>query len=135
MGFYGNKLINDYKETTLAKINIGICEGYNNDIEVVDDFEDYLYNKLEEISNSIDYYIPFVVYKTKTIYKKEWGCPKGGEKTYNIEATRNPKYEENDKIWREKLVEIISILKKELKQFTVTINFIKTEILYLNEDE
>ena len=134
MGLYGNitenKLLS-FQNTTMCKITIGTCAGYNNDKEEIDDFEKYLYNKLEEISQNLGYYISFVVYKTKTIYKKDWGCPENGEKTYNLEATRNPEFNHDDNLWRSQVIEIIKILKKELKQTTVTIQFFNTDIIYL----
>ena len=40
----------------MCKITIGICDCYNNDEEEIDDFEKYLYNKLEEISQNLGYY-------------------------------------------------------------------------------
>lgn len=129
MGFYG-KYEKDYikKESkssipveeeytglsTTAKINIGVCAGYNNSNEEVDNFESYLYQKLEKISEELGFFISFIVYETKTIYKKEWGCPEGGEKTYNLETTRNPMFEGNDSVWRDQVIQIIRILKKKI---------------------
>lgn len=129
MGLYEN--ITEYQNTTMCKITIGICDCYNNDEEEIDNFEKYLYNKLEEISQNLGYYMsffPIVVYKPKIIYKKDCGCP---EKIYNIEATRNPEFNYDDNLWRTQVIEIIKILKKELKQATVTIQFFSTDIFYL----
>lgn len=140
MGIYGNNVAkpkeNDFVGTsTSAKINIGICEGYNNDDEIVDDFEDYLQIKLEKISEELGFFISFIVYKTKTVYKKEWGCPEGGEKTYNLEATRNPVFNSDDSIWRDQIIRIVRILKEELKQSTVTLQFIPIDIVYMKTKE
>lgn len=137
MGFYGvikngeNKKYYPAATSTTAKINLGVCAGYNNDNEEVDDFENYLQKRLEKLSEELGFYIPFIVYEVKTVYKKEWGCPDGGEKTYNLEATRNPKFEMDDKKWREEVLKIISVLKEELKQSTVTLQFIPIEIVYM----
>ena len=117
--------------STSAKICIGICEGYNNNKEKIDDFEDWLQIRLEQLSEKLGFYISFVVYEIKTIYKKEWGCPDGGEKTYNLEATRNPVFNSDDDLWRNQVVQIIHILKEELKQSTVTLQFIPIDIVYM----
>lgn len=117
--------------STSAKICIGVCEGYNNDEEEIDDFEEYLQKKLEDLSEKLGFFISFIVYETKTIYKKEWGCPDGGEKTYNFEATRNPVFNSDDDIWKDQIIQIISILKEDLKQSTVTVQFIPIDIVYM----
>lgn len=120
----------------MVKINIGICKGYNNSFSNIDgEFNYYLFNKLEEISKEQGIYIPFIVYETKTIYKKEWGCINGGEITFNLEAIRNPKFEKDDKKWRDNILTIIEILKEDLEQSTVTIQFITVnDLVYLTSE-
>lgn len=121
--------------TTSVKICMGICEGYDNKNEEVKDFEKYLQNKLEKIAEDLGFYISFIIYETKTIYKKEWGCPDGGEKTYNLEATRNPVFNSDDTIWRDQVLQVIRILKNDLKQSTVTLQFIPVEIVYMKSEK
>lgn len=150
MGFYGTysnmsiHKINDNPSveceeckgtSTTAKINIGVCEGYNNTEEQVNDFASYLQIKLEDISKELGFYISFIVYEVKTVYKKEWGCPDGGEKTYNLEATRNPVFNPDDNLWKDQVLQVIRFLKDDLKQSTVTIQFIPIEIVYMKAKE
>lgn len=119
--------------TLTAKVTIGINEGYNhsNDSGLKDSFGAFLYNFLEENEDQVGEYISFVVYPTKTIYKNEWGCPDGGEDTITLEATANPKFVHDLKTWKFHVTKYIELLKKELKQSTVMIQFYETDVQYL----
>lgn len=119
--------------TLSAKVTIGINEGYDhlNESNLKDSFNDFLYNFLEENEDQVGEYISFVVYPTKTIYKKEWGCPNGGEDTITLEATANPKFVHDLKTWKFHVIKYIELLKEELKQSTVMIQFYETDVQYL----
>ena len=119
--------------TLTAKVTIGINEGYDhlNESNLKDSFGAFLYNFLEENEDQVGEYISFVVYPTKTIYKKEWGCPNGGEDTITLEATANPKFVHDLKTWKFHVIKYIELLKEELKQYTVMIQFYETDVQYL----
>jgi len=123
------------KETAMAKINIGVVEGYfhGNNTET----NDFIFNEIvmscaKEVFGKTGIYVSFVSYETKTLYNKEWGCPSGGEKTYNLEAAMNKEFIKcSEEDWVETVVDIVELLKEEFKQSTVTVTFGETYMYYM----
>lgn len=116
------------------KCIIGINEGYNHNNDAKDGIKliTELWNKYATLQENVyDMYISAVINKTKIIYKEEWGCPKGGEDTICISSVANPKYVTDLYEWKQICRNIITDIKKELKQSTVTITFTPTEVIYL----
>lgn len=84
--------------------------------------------KAEEIQGC---YVAFNISYGVTMYKTEWGCPDGGERTFTISAVRNPKFNKDSDQWKWACITAISALREELKQSTVTIEFSEIEMIYL----
>lgn len=111
---------------------IGIMEGYghNNNGETKD-FNSLYQEVAKKIFQETNIYISAVSVQSKTLYNTEWGCPKGGEDTYTISGVANPEFITDMEQYKETVRKVILKLKEELKQSTVTLEFIEVEIEYL----
>lgn len=86
-----------------------------------------------EESKFADNSISWLVTSGKTVYKREWGAPKGGEDVFILETD----YTEYDKgldidNWKHKILAHAEYLKRYFEQETVRVTFINhTETIIL----
>lgn len=121
--------------------NIGVYEGYgHNNAGNAADFGALLQKICGETMEVTGIYPSFVVSPTKTIYHTDWGCPVGGEDTFDISATFNPLFapagktqEEAFELFRTAAMYAIRKLKKELRQTTVSVLETEIEFKYLSD--
>lgn len=121
-------------ETDKVEFTIGINPGYfhnNTAQENLVQFNNLYMKVAAEVLEQTGIYISAVSTESKCLYHREWGCPDGGEETFSVTATRNPKFCPDSNNWVNSVVEVVKRLKAELKQSTVTIEFSKVQILYL----
>ena len=113
---------------------IGVTPGYfhNNENENID-FVKLVDECARRVEEATGIYISFNIIPIITLYKTEWGCPEGGEKTYLLSAIRNPKFNNNKDAWEGSCLNVADILKKELGQSSVTCEFDRVDLWYLNE--
>ena len=76
-------------------------------------------------------FISFNVTRSYTCYKKEWGCPEGGEPTFNLEAVANPEFVKDLELWRVDCIQYLTDLKQIYQQSTVSIQFEDVDFVYL----
>lgn len=81
--------------------------------------------------NKSTLYISTVIQKSNTVYNMDWGCPKGGEDTFNIVGTANPEFITDINKWKDIVIECANELKSKLEQSTMTIEFKEVDLLYL----
>lgn len=121
--------------TKKATIVIGVNEGYHHNNENLDNREKLVASiwqeKARKIFEETGIYISCVVSASKTVYNTEWGCPVGGEDTVTITTTANPEFVKDMESWEKAVIEVTKLMKQELKQSTVTIEFETVELLYL----
>lgn len=117
-------------------IVIGINKGYFHSNEAQKNIEKIseLCNKLaENIFKVYNLYISTVISNSKTVYRKEWGCPKGGEDTFSISGDNNPQFNKDLDLYKSCVFIFARKLKEELKQSTVSIVFRDIDFLYLDD--
>lgn len=120
--------------TDKFQFTIGVTEGYFHNNENVNiDFIKLVDKCARESEKELGIYVAFNIVPTITLYKTEWGCPDGGEKTYTLSAIRNPKFNKDSTAWINACCNVVRKLKTLLKQTTVTIEFDKTNIEYLEK--
>ncbi|MCR5722453.1 MAG: hypothetical protein K6G72_08940 [Lachnospiraceae bacterium] len=118
-------------------ITVGVNSGYDLDRQQVLKMEEVIsrYKKVAEIvETSTGVYISAVINESRTIYKDEWGCPKGGEYTYTLSGCSNPFFSD-EKEYKEALISLTKELRKEFGQTTVLLEVSSAEVYYDREGE
>lgn len=118
-------------KTDKFEFTIGVTEGYFHNNENANINFIHLVDKCSrEVEELTGIYISFNIIPTITLYKTEWGCPEGGEKTYTISAVRNPKFNDDKDKWKDSCTDVMLKLKNELKQSTVMSEFSEIQVRY-----
>lgn len=76
-------------------------------------------------------YVPCVATASRTIYRREWGCPVGGEITVTLTGTRNPQFDTDSAAWKKAVAKIAERVRVALKQSTAHLAFSTCDSLYL----
>ncbi|MBU3219619.1 hypothetical protein [Clostridium algidicarnis] len=121
-------------KTLRFEIVTGVNKGYfHNNIE--NESLDLVSGVWSEIAKqeykSTGIYVSAVIKPSKTIYNEEWGCPKGGEETVSLTGVANKEFVQDIEKWKTTVIKLATKLKNELKQNTLTCEFIDTELHYL----
>ena len=113
---------------------IGVNEGYSladqNKVDLVGFCE--LYKEVaKEVFEVQGQYVSATASPVQVLYHTDWGCPVGGENCVMITGICNPQFSEI-KAWKQAVLSVCKELKARLNQSTVTVEFIESEIEYLN---
>jgi len=122
-----------------ASANIGVNAGYGHSNEVGINLDDLceLNKKLAaQVMAETGVYVSSVIGETRCCYSDDWGCPKGGEKTFSLSADCNPTYsslptEEYTEKWKLSFLRLVELLMEELEQSAVTAK-VGNEVLYFS---
>lgn len=125
-------------KTEKYEIVIGIIEGYDPDADSLSVRPDIglrdmciLYQKISQ-ENPIQV-VSGVIDQVVTVYSQEWGSPKGGELCYRITCQRNPVFDNDPQRFKEAVIHNVKVLKKKLKQKTVTMTISDTDLIYFTD--
>jgi hypothetical protein len=125
------------KKTVKFNCIVGINEGYGhfNDRTQAREIVAAVWQKAAaEIFEKNGVYISAVVVDSLTVYHTDWGCPSGGEATANVSGEANPSFVNDFEAWKQAVIEVVKLVKKELKQSTVAVSFQEVEeFVYLTD--
>lgn len=113
---------------------IGVNEGYGHDNEQVNAMQvliDAWQKQADSVFELTGIYVSAVVSESRVVYKKEWGCPEGGEVVFTVESTMNESFIKDSHAWKEAVIKVVKAVKQELKQSTVTLEFSTVDMIYL----
>lgn len=132
------------------KITFGVNEGYfhNNEnkdslskiaddiILMIEQVRDEPYGTGALFGQKRDVYITGVLTPVRVCYPLGFGCPEGGEKGFIYSGCMNPNFVDNKERYKDGVEAIAKRIKKKYQQSTVTVEFVDTEMVYLqNESE
>lgn len=114
-------------------VSVGISEGYfhkNKEFNILE-INKLWQDEAEIIYKSDGIYISAIANYSYAVYSKNWGCPESGEKTVSFSGSANPEFINDINKWKETVLKICRKMKEELRQSTITVEFVNCEIFYL----
>lgn len=132
------------------KITFGVNEGYfhnneNNDsilvisndiIDMISKVASEPYGRGSLFGQKRDVYVSGTLTSVNICYPSMFGCPQGGEKGFIYAGCMNPAFVDNKNSYMQAVESLAKRIKEKYKQSTVTVEFVDTEMLYLqNESE
>lgn len=99
--------------TIKIEATIGVNAGYNHENKDVDDFYKIVMDCIELCYSKKGVAVSFVINKSITCYRKEFGCPDNGEITYTLSTVMNPFFQ-SDKL---KYLDVAEYILYEISQY------------------
>ena len=121
------------QKTNKATFTIGTVPGYfhGNGGSSLEEFNNLYKEMAAQVMHENGIYISAVSVPSRCLYHRDWGCPRGGEETFTVSATRNPQFTTDEEAWKEAFLKVVTYLKEELKQSTVSVEFSEVDFVYL----
>lgn len=117
------------------KAVIGVNAGYGHSNET-NDVVRIVAEKWQRVAGTFfkvfGVYVSSIVEEGKVVYSTDWGCPVGGEVTAIVTGTHNREFSE-ESMWRKVVLEVVEQVAQDLEQATATIEFSRTDLVYLKK--
>ena len=128
------------------KITFGVNEGYfhanentsDNLNKVSDDIIDMIsqvacepYGMGSLFGQKRDIYVSGILTQANICYPSMFGCPQGGEKGFIYSGCMNPNFVDNKNSYMQAVESLAKMIKEKYKQSTLTVEFMDTEMVYL----
>ncbi|MCR5324959.1 MAG: hypothetical protein K6E85_17010 [Lachnospiraceae bacterium] len=117
-------------------ITIGVNPGYNNKTQEYipdDEFATACRKIAQEVEDETSVYISCVFYRSRVVYKTEWGCPEEGEFTNTLTGSCNPEFCKDIDKYIEAVEMFAKKLKEEYKQSTILLEIVPMNAMYLKD--
>lgn len=128
-----------FKSITVSAV-IGVNAGYNHnnengvDKKALDVYADLWDKCARFVENDRGIYVPAVITPSRTVYKKEWGCPDNGENTITISCTQNKKFDTTPTDeWAHVAVSAISAFAITFGNKAVTVTIDENIVVYMSD--
>ena len=122
------------KKTEKFEIILGVVLGYFHNNESSEDDKAFG-EKLQEVQAGIfddtGLYVSVVWRPAMVSYHEAWGCPKGGEKVYQITGTRNPAFVADANVYKKVVDLFAERLMDKFQQSTLTLEWQNVDLTYL----
>lgn len=122
-------------KSVACQIVCGVFEGYGShtakEIDMVAVAET-IKNLATKVMDETGIYVSGTMLQAKTLYHNDWGCPLGGESTFVFCGSANPQFT-NVEQYRNAVLKLASLMKKEFQQSTLTVEFKEIELAYLTD--
>ena len=121
-------------DTISWKCTIGTNEGYDLTRQRrwrPDELAEICMEIADQVNEETNVYISITIEESRVLYKKEWGCPAGGEYAYTIYGCCNPAFSEKE-AYLNALDRYMVLLKERMHQETVLLEILPAQIKYLN---
>lgn len=131
--------------TISFKITFGVNKGYfhaNENKPETDIIADDIILMIEQVRDEPygtgalfgqkrDVYVSGILTPVKICYPLGFGCPQGGENGYVYSGCMNPNFVDNKQTYMDGVEAIAKRIKKKYQQSTVSVEFMDTEMVYL----
>ena len=131
------------------KITFGVNQGYfhsNENKPETDIISDDIIDMISKVANEPygmgslfgqkrDIYVSGILTQANICYPSMFGCPQGGEKGFIYSGCMNPNFVDNKNSYMQAVESLAKMIKKKYQQSTVTVEFVDTEMVYLQNNE